>query len=269
MKKVCAYLSIMFFLLTFVSNGAFAQKADAATETATETEATATVTEQTQTESEATAEVAESKSFHQVLKTKYIEGGVGWMTPILICLILGLGLVIERIIYLNLATTNTDKLLGKVEEYVKNGDYDGAEKYTAAARGPVASIFTQGLQRRTNGLEDVEKAITSYGGVEMAKLESNMVWISLFIAIAPSLGFLGTVVGMVQAFDDIEQAGDISPTVVAGGMKVALITTIFGLIVALILQVCYNYLLSKIESLVSSMENASILFMDLLVENKK
>ncbi|MBR1626615.1 MAG: MotA/TolQ/ExbB proton channel family protein [Bacteroidales bacterium] len=270
MKKVCAYLSIMFFLLAFVSNGAFAQDAKAAAETATETVAE-TVSESATNDAVATeaAPVSEKKSFHQVLKTKYIEGGVGWMTPILICLILGLGLVIERIIYLNLATTNTDKLLQKIEDNVKAGNYDAAKDVCKNTRGPVASIFFQGLDRVNNGLEDVEKSITSYGGVQMARLESNMVWISLFIAIAPSLGFLGTVVGMVQAFDDIEKAGDISPTVVAGGMKVALITTIFGLIVALILQVCYNYLLSKIESLVSSMEDASISFMDILVKNRK
>ena len=271
MKKVCAYLSIMFLLLTFVSNRAFAQDAKAATESATETVATATETEESATmnAAEESAPVAEKQSFHQVLKTKYIEGGVGWMTPILICLILGLGLVIERIIYLNLATTNTDKLLQKIEDNVKAGNYNAAKDVCRNTRGPVASIFFQGLDRVDNGLEDVEKSITSYGGVQMARLESNMVWISLFVAIAPSLGFLGTVVGMVQAFDDIEKAGDISPTVVAGGMKVALITTIFGLIVALILQVCYNYLLSKIESLVSSMEDASISFMDILVKNRK
>lgn len=272
MKKVFAYLSIMFFLLAFVQQGAFAQKA-ASAESATETVA-ASATEESQTESAVAAEAqteapAESQSFHQVLKTKYIEGGVGWMTPILIVLILGLGLVIERVIYLNLATTNTEKLLKKIEDNVTAGNYDAAKEVCKNTRGPVASIFYQGLDRVDNGLEDVEKSITSYGGVQMARLESNLVWISLFIAIAPSLGFLGTVVGMVQAFDDIEKAGDISPTVVAGGMKVALITTVFGLIVALILQVCYNYLLSKIESLVSSMEDASISFMDILVKNRK
>lgn len=272
MKKVCAYLSIMIMLLAFVSNGAFAQKVKATTESATETVATETASEQSATTEVVPTDVApaaDKQSFHQVLKTKYIEGGVGWMTPILICLILGLGLVIERIIYLNLATTNTDKLLQKIEDNVKAGNFDAAKDVCKNTRGPVASIFFQGLDRVDNGLEDVEKSITSYGGVQMARLESNMVWISLFIAIAPSLGFLGTVVGMVQAFDDIEKAGDISPTVVAGGMKVALITTITGLIVALILQVCYNYLLSKIESLVSSMEDASISFMDILVKNRK
>lgn len=269
MKKVCAYLSIMFLLTLFV-NVAYAQDKNA-----TKTESTTTVSETTVSQTTAVAEqpaqteAADKQSFHQVLKTKYIQGGVGWMTPILICLILGLGLVIERIIYLNLATTNADKLLKKIEENVVAGNYDAAKDICRKTRGPVASIFFQGLDRVNNGLEDVEKSITSYGGVQMARLESNMIWISLFIAIAPSLGFLGTVVGMVQAFDDIEKAGDISPTVVASGMKLALITTVFGLIVALILQVCYNYLMSKIESLVSTMEDASISFMDILVKNRK
>jgi biopolymer transport protein ExbB len=184
-------------------------------------------------------------------------------------MILGLALVIERILYLNLATTNAEKLLKQIEEKVEGNDYEGAKEVCRNTRGPLASIFFQGLDRVENGLEDAEKALTSYGGVQMARLESNMSWISLFITIAPSLGFLGTVVGMVQAFDDIEKAGDISPTVVAGGMKVALITTIFGLIVALILQVCYNYLLSKIEGIVTTMEDSSITFMDILVKNRK
>ena len=262
MKKVCAYLSIFAILTLGLSNTVFAQ--DSKTVTATES-AVAEPVAQAQEE----AAPAETQSFHQVLKTKYIEGGVQWMTPILICMILGLALVIERILYLNLATTNAEKLLKQIEEKVEGNDYEGAKEVCRNTRGPLASIFFQGLDRVENGLEDAEKALTSYGGVQMARLESNMSWISLFITIAPSLGFLGTVVGMVQAFDDIEKAGDISPTVVAGGMKVALITTIFGLIVALILQVCYNYLLSKIEGIVTTMEDSSITFMDILVKNRK
>jgi biopolymer transport protein ExbB len=251
-----------------LSNVSFAQdnKAKATTESETTTVSqteTAVATEQPA----ATEEV--SQSFHQMLKTKFIEGGVPWMTPILICMILGFALVIERVLYLNLATTNVEKLLKKIEDNVSAGNYESAKEACRDTRGPVASIFYQGLDRVGNGLDDVEKAITSYGGVQMARLESNMSWIGLFIALAPSLGFLGTVIGMVMAFDDIEKAGDISPTVVAGGMKVALITTVFGLIVALILQVCYNYLLSKIESLVTTMEDSSISFMDILVKNRK
>lgn len=262
MKKVCAYLSIFAILTLGLSNTVFAQ--NQATET--ETTESAVVEPVAQAQEEVPAE---TQSFHQVLKTKYIEGGVQWMTPILICMILGLALVIERILYLNLATTNAEKLLKQIEEKVEGNDYEAAKEVCRNTRGPLASIFFQGLDRVGNGLEDAEKALTSYGGVQMARLESNMSWISLFITIAPSLGFLGTVVGMVQAFDDIEKAGDISPTVVAGGMKVALITTIFGLIVALILQVCYNYLLSKIEGIVTTMEDSSITFMDILVKNRK
>ncbi len=267
MRKVCAYLSIVMLLTLGLSNAVFAQDAKAA-----ETETTVSATESAVEEQPAAVEQpapATEQSFHQALKTKYIEGGVGWMTPILLCLILGLALVIERIIYLNLATTNADKLLKKIEDRIVAGDVEGAKDVCRNTRGPVASIFYQGLDRIDNGLEDVEKSLTSYGGVQMARLESNMVWISLFIAIAPSFGFLGTVVGMVQAFDDIEKAGDISPTVVAGGMKVALLTTVFGLITALALQICYNYLLSKIEGLVSTMEDSSITFMDILVKNSK
>ena len=267
MRKVCAYLSIVMLLTLGLSSAVFAQDAKAA-----ETETTVSATESAVEEQPAAVEQqapATEQSFHQALKKKFIEGGVGWMTPILLCLILGLALVIERIIYLNLATTNADKLLKKIEDRIVAGDVEGAKDVCRNTRGPVASIFYQGLDRIDNGLEDVEKSLTSYGGVQMARLESNMVWISLFIAIAPSFGFLGTVVGMVQAFDDIEKAGDISPTVVAGGMKVALLTTVFGLITALVLQICYNYLLSKIEGLVSTMEDSSITFMDILVKNSK
>ena len=264
-------------LLTFTNlNGVMAQdKGAQATQPATEqideqtadsTVAEAPVAEEPET---VAAPAEETKSFHQVLKEKYIQGGAGWMTPVLLCLIFGMALVIERILYLNMATTNVQKLLEGIEGYVQKGDYNGAKELCRDTRGPVASIFYQGLDRVNEGLDNVEKAVTSYGGVQMARLENNMTWIALFIALAPSFGFLGTVVGMVQAFDDIEVAGDISPTVVAGGMKVALLTTIFGLIVAIILQIFYNYILTKIESLVAQMEDGSITFMDILVKNKK
>lgn len=270
MKKVCAYLSVVIILTLGLSNSVLAQNEAAnLTETTTESVTESAMTEEITSEVEEESGIGETQSFHQVLKAKYIEGGVQWMTPILIVLILGLALVIERILYLNLSTTNAEKLLIQIENNVKDGKFEEAKDVCRNTRGPLASIFFQGLDRVDNGLEDAEKALTSYGGVQMARLESNMVWIALFIAIAPSLGFLGTVVGMVQAFDDIEKAGDISPTVVAGGMKVALITTIFGIITGLILQVCYNYLLSKIESIVTTMEDASISFMDILVKNRK
>jgi len=213
------------------------------------------------------ANAEEGRSFHQVLKEKFIQGGAGWMTPILLVLILGLSLVVERIIYLNLATTNTEKLLNGVETALNNGGVDSAKEFCKNTRGPVASIFYQGLDRFDEGLEIIEKSIVSYGGVQMARLERNLSWIGLFIALAPMLGFLGTVVGMVQAFDSIEQAGDISPTVVAGGMKVALLTTVFGLIVAIILQIFFNYLVNKIEGIVNTMEDASISFMDIIVKH--
>jgi biopolymer transport protein ExbB len=273
MKKVIALMSII-GLLTFTNlNNVMAQDDATAVQTEQVTDdSAAAVADEAVAEptTEAVAEeVEEAKSFHEVLKEKYIQGGAGWMTPVLLCLILGMALVIERIIYLNMATTNVDALLNGIEDNVKKGDYNAAKELCRNTRGPVASIFYQGLDRVEEGLENVEKAVTSYGGVQMARLESNLTWIALFIALAPSFGFLGTVIGMVQAFDDIEKAGDISPTVVAGGMKVALLTTVFGLIVAIILQIFYNYLLTKIESLVAQMEDGSISFMDILVKNKK
>ncbi len=274
MKKVIALMSIV-GLLTFANfNDVKAQDQPAAEATEQVSEATEPAADEAVAETEAVEETAPAaeettKSFHQVLKEKYIQGGAGWMTPVLLCLIFGMALVIERILYLNMATTNVKKLLGGIEDNVKAGNYEAAKELCRNTRGPVASIFYQGLDRIDQGLENVEKSVTSYGGVQMARLENNLTWIGLFIALAPSFGFLGTVVGMVQAFDDIEVAGDISPTVVAGGMKVALLTTIFGLIVAIILQIFYNYILTKIESLVDQMEDGSISFMDILVKYHK
>jgi len=277
MKKVIALMSI-FGLLTFTNlNGLMAQEKTAEAPEATTEQVDEQTIDSTVDTAAAAAEAPEAvtstndedRPFHQMLKEKYIQGGAGWMTPVLVCLILGMAFVIERIIYLNMATTNVQTLLEGIEGLVAKGDYEGAKNLCRDTRGPVASIFYQGLDRVNEGLENVEKAVTSYGGVQMARLETNMTWISLFIALAPSFGFLGTVAGMVKAFDDIESQGDISPTIVAGGMKVALLTTIFGLIVAIILQIFYNYLLTKIESLVAQMEDGSISFMDILVKNKK
>lgn len=210
----------------------------------------------------------ESESFHQIVKDKFIEGDVTFMTPVLICLIIGLAISIERIITLNLATTNTDKLLANVEDALANGGVEAAKEVTKNTRGPVASIFTQGLMRMSEGIEMVEKSIIAYGSVEMGRLEKGLVWVSLFVALAPMLGFMGTVIGMIGAFDAIEAAGDISPQIVANGIKVALLTTVAGLIVGIILQVFYNYLVSKIDSLVNQMEDASITLVDLLVKHK-
>jgi len=217
---------------------------------------------------DAEEEVVESESFHQIVKDKFIEGDVTFMTPVLICLIIGLAISIERIITLNLATTNTEKLLANVEDALSNGGVEAAKEVTKGTRGPVASIFTQGLMRMSEGIEMVEKSIIAYGSVEMGRLEKGLVWVSLFVALAPMLGFMGTVIGMIGAFDAIEAAGDISPQIVANGIKVALLTTVAGLIVGIILQVFYNYLVSKIDSLVNQMEDASITLVDLLVKHK-
>jgi len=258
MKKVIVLLS----LVSVLSVGIF-MISKAQSDASTTPQTTQTVSQST-----LAAPVAAEKSFHYVLKEKFIEGGAGWMTPILLCLIGGLALAIERIVYLNLSTVNTQKLLNKVETAIQTKGVVAARDVCKNTKGPVASVFYQGLDRMSEGLEIVEKSIISYGGVVMARLENNLSWITLFIALAPMLGFLGTVVGMVQAFADIEAAGDISPTIVAGGMKVALLTTVFGLITAIILQILYNYLLTKVESLVNSMEDATISFMDILIKNK-
>ncbi|MEA5045280.1 MAG: MotA/TolQ/ExbB proton channel family protein, partial [Petrimonas sp.] len=194
------------------------------------------------------------------------EGGAGFMAPIALCLILGLAFALERIIYLSLADVNPKTLLNGVGEALDRGDIEAAKDISRNTRGPIASIAYQGLLRLDQGPDAVERAIVAYGGVQSGLLERNLSWITLFIALAPSLGFLGTVVGMVMAFDDIQRAGDMSPTIVAGGMKVALITTVFGLIVALILQVFYNYILSKLEGILNKMEDASITLLDQVVK---
>ena len=238
---------------------------------------TATTTEMTQTETAEPAPVTpaaadepdEPKGFHQVIKDYFIQGGAGFMAIVLLALIFGLAIAIERIIYLNLATTNTQKLLNKIESALESKGLEAAKDVCKNTRGPVASIFYQGLNRYEEGIEMVEKSIISYGSVLMGRLESGLSWISLFIAIAPMLGFMGTVIGMIQAFDNIEAAGDISPSIVAGGIKVALLTTVFGLIVAIILQIFYNYLIAKVDSLVNNMEDSSISFIDILAKFKK
>ena len=241
-----------------------AQNAAAQDEQPADTTATEVVAETT----EATDALPEEVPMHQALKTKFIEGGAGFMALVIACLILGLALCIERILYLSFSKTNTKKLLAKIEEALKNGGVEAATEVCRSTRGPVASIFTQAFLRLADGqsLEEVEKSVVSYGGVAASQMEQNLSWISLFIAIAPSLGFLGTVIGMIQAFDAIMVAGDMSPAVVAGGMKVALITTVGGLIVAVILQIFYNYILSQVESLTIDMEDATISLMDILVK---
>ncbi|WP_297804381.1 MotA/TolQ/ExbB proton channel family protein [uncultured Polaribacter sp.] len=216
---------------------------------------------------EATAE--ESRTFHQELKLRFIEGDPQFMGIVLVALILGLAIAIERIIYLNMATTNTKKLVASVDDALSSGGIEAAKEVCRNTKGPIASIFYQGLDRVDEGVEAAEKAVVSYGGVQMGLLEKNISWLSLFIALAPMLGFMGTVIGMIKAFDMIAVANDISPGVVAVGIKVALLTTVFGLIVAIILQIFYNFIVSKVDSIVNNMEDASIQLIDLLVKYKK
>ncbi|MCB0657614.1 MAG: MotA/TolQ/ExbB proton channel family protein [Saprospiraceae bacterium] len=212
-------------------------------------------------------EVVKDATGFQMLKEKFIEGSWGFMSTVLICLILGLAFCIERIITLNIASTNTDKLLARIDERLADGDVDGAMEICKSTPGPTASVLYEGLRQSGKGPEAVEKAIVSYGSVQMGLLERGLVWISLFIAIAPMLGFMGTVIGMIQAFDRIEEVGDLSPSVVAGGIKVALLTTVFGLIVAIVLQLFYNYIISKIDGIVNKMEDASIGLVDIMSKN--
>ena len=233
--------------------GAFAQEAAAVAETAVVAE----------------TEIA-GESMHHILMQKFLEGGWGWMLPILLCLVIGLAVAIERILYLALSTINSKKLVNKVEEALKQGGIEAAKEVCRNTRGPIASIYYQGLDRYDQGLDAVEKAVVSYGSVQTGQMESGLPWIGLFIALSPMLGFMGTVVGMIDAFDAIQAAGDISPTLVAGGIKVALLTTLVGLIAAVILQLFYNYIVSKIDSLVNDMEDTSITLMDILTAyNKK
>ena len=288
MKKALSLLAIVALSLGTVN--AYAQEDMAATEEVAETAATETMdsadaavdSAAATTDSAATEEAAveeapveeaaapAEKGFTQVLKEKFIEGGAFFMSFVLLALVLGLALVIERIIYLTFAQTNTEKLLEEVEGALNNGGVEAAKEVCRNTRGPVATIFFEGLDHYSEGLDMVDKSIMSVGSVENGKLEKGVSWISLFIALAPMLGFMGTVIGMIGAFDAIEAAGDINPSLVAGGIKVALLTTVFGLITAIILQIFYNLIVAMIDGIVIKMEDASISFMDMLVEyNKK
>jgi len=271
MKKLFALIAIFGMLIMGTSFVAMAQ--DNTDTTTAAVGATADESQVAEATEEAAPAVAEDESeggfgvLHYQVKTKFIEGGAGFMSTILLCLIFGLAIALERVIYLNLATTNTVKLLKGVEDALNSGGVEAAKELCRNTRGPVASIFYQGLDREAQGLDIVEKSIISYGSVQMGLLERGLSWVSLFIALAPMLGFLGTVIGMIDAFDNIQIAGDVSPTLVAGGIKIALITTVFGLIVAIILQIFYNTIVSKIDSITNKMEDASISFMDLLVKH--
>ena len=263
MKKLIALFAVVGFFTFGMTQNSFAQNGQVAEDPAQ--------IEQNDVIQAAVIEDSDDQvqqSLHYVLKDKFIEGTAMWMSPILICMIIGLAFIIERIFYLNLATVNSKKLLSKLDEALKSGGVEKAKQVCRDTKGPLAGVFYQGLDRTDEGLDSVEKALVAYGSVQIGKLENNLSWISLFIAIVPMIGFLGTVVGMVLAFDDIERAGDISPTIVAGGMKLALITTVFALITAVILQIFYNYIISKIDSIVVDMEDATISFMDMMIKNK-
>ena len=263
MKKLFSLLMILGVMA--LGFNTYAQDADTTSTAADTTEVAPDPIPETPDYSDEMPE--EEKTFTQQVKAKFIEGDPLFMSLPLMCLILGLAVAIERIITLNLSTTNTRKLLAKVEDALESGGVESAKEVTKSTRGPVASIFTQGLMRMSEGIEMVEKSVIAYGSVEMGRLERGLVWISLFISLAPMLGFMGTVIGMIGAFDAIEAAGDISPSLVAGGIKIALLTTVAGLIVAIILQLFYNYCVSKIDSIVNSMEDASISLVDLLVKH--
>ncbi|MCQ2330750.1 MAG: MotA/TolQ/ExbB proton channel family protein [Paludibacteraceae bacterium] len=274
MKKVFATLTVL-AMLTFGSVAVMAQEEAQAAPEATEQVQEQAVEAEAPAAVEAVEEAAPAEedgglvALHKTLKTKFIEGGAGFMAATLLCLVFGLALCIERIIYLSLSKTNTKALLADIEKALNEKGLEAALEVCRNTRGPVASIFYQGLSRYNEGIDVVEKTVASYGGVQLGLLEKNLSWISLFISIAPSLGFLGTIIGMIEAFDKIQQVGDISATVVAGGIKVALLTTLLGLIIAIILQLFYNYILSVIEGLVNEMEDSSISLLDIVVEYDK
>ena len=244
-----------------------------ATEMVDETTDDAVATDEAVTSDEEVVDVVttteDEATFTQKLKKRFIEGDPQFMGIVLVALILGLAIAIERIIYLNLSTTNSKKLIADVEDALKSGGVEAAKEVCRNTSGPVASIFYQGLDRQAHGIDSAEKAVVAYGGVQMGQLEKNVSWISLFIALAPMLGFMGTVIGMIEAFDQIQSAGSMEPSLVAGGIKVALLTTVFGLIVAIILQIFYNYIIAKIDSIVNDMEDASISLIDILSDYRK
>ena len=264
MKKIFMILAAA-GVMAFSASIASAQDEQAA-QTAPAVEAAEAAAEPAEMSAADLLQSNEEVPLHQALKTKFIEGGAGFMSLIIICLIIGLALAIERILYLTFSKINAKKLVEKVEKALEEGGIEAAKDVCRNTRGPVASIFYQGLLRYDQGIDVVEKTVVSYGSVQMSEMENGLSWISLFIAIAPSLGFLGTVIGMINAFDAIQAAGDISPNVVAGGMKVALITTVGGLIVAMILQIFYNYILAKIDSITIDMEESSIDLVDILTK---
>jgi len=270
MKKLISSITIAAVISFGFVNYTSAEPDTTATSADTITATDDNVADQAQegdVDTEASEEVA-APGLVQQLKQKFIEGDPLWMSPVLICLILGLALSIERIVYLNLSTINTGRFLDEVETALKNGGPEAAKDVCRNTRGPIASICYQGLDRADEGIEMVEKSVVSYGGVQMGLLEKGLSWLALFIALAPMLGFLGTVIGMIFAFDKIVEEGQVSPTTVADGIKVSLLTTVFGLIAAIILQIFYNYIVSKVDGIVNEMEDASISLVDMMLKNK-
>lgn len=277
MKKVISTFAIVAMVAFGFSSNFYAQEpegdaanveqVDAAANDAADDAAASAATEgATENAEEAAAPV--ELDFVQTLKQKFIEGDPFWMALPLICLIIGLAMSIERVVYLNLSTINTKKFIDQIETALKNGGVEAAKDICRNTRGPIASIYYQGLDRSEEGIEMVEKSVVSYGGVQMGLLEKGLSWLSLFIALAPMLGFLGTVIGMIFAFDKIVSDGQVSPTTVAGGIKVSLLTTVFGLIAAIVLQIFYNYIVSKVDGLVNEMEDASISLVDMMLKYK-
>ncbi|MCQ2320532.1 MAG: MotA/TolQ/ExbB proton channel family protein [Bacteroidales bacterium] len=278
MKKLIAFLMVAGFMTFGISNLVVAQEEQAQPEATEQTVAPeeATPAEAVEAVEEEVVEAVQPAeeapvTFRESIKKQFIDGGPGFMGIVLVILLIGMAVSIERIIYLTMADANSKKLLAGIEDKMKAGDVEGAKQLCKDTRGPVASIFTQGLIRLQDGqsLEDVEKSLVSYGAVAAGKLESGLSWVGLCISLAPMFGFMGTVIGMIQAFDNIAAAGDMSPTIVASGMKVALLTTVFGLIAAIILQIFFNFIASKIEKITSDMEDSSISFMDILVKYNK
>lgn len=275
MNKVFSILAVFALLNVGYVSTSFAQDAPGADTTTQMSDDSTVAAAEPMTEEEpmeeaapVEEEVVPEKSFHQVVKDKFIAGGPGFMSFVLVCLILGLAICIERILYLTMATTNTKQLIENVEAALKGGGVEAAKEVCRNTKGPVASIFYQGLDRSSEGIDMVEKSVVAYGSVQMGLMEKGLSWISLFIALAPMLGFFGTVVGMIGAFDAIAQANNISPGIVAGGIGVALITTVSGLLVAMVLQVFYNYIVAKVDSIVNDMEDASISLVDLLIKHQ-
>ena len=273
MKKLTIFLVLMGLLTVAMPAGAQQQAIKDSTEVVS-ADSTTVVADSAMAAIEAEltgadAEAAEEGGrLHKQMKRKFLEGSAGFMSLVALALVLGLAFCIERLVYLTLSEINAKKLLGDIDAKLEQGDVEGAKDLCRDTRGPVASICYQGLLHIKEPLEQIDRQLTNYGTVQIANMEKGCSWIRLFIAVAPSLGFLGTVIGMVMAFDRIQTAGDISPTIVAEGMKVALITTIFGIIVAIVLQFFYNYILSKIEHLTSQMEESAISLTDSIAKYK-